>query len=61
MLKLFNRKTVKKIMISIFIVFTFSILNVLAVHSDKINEAVKKIEASGQKSLDFEKNFLNKY
>ena len=61
MFKLFNRKTVKKIVISISVIFTFSIPNVLAVHSDKINEAIKKIETSGQKSLDFEKNFLNKY
>lgn len=51
---------IKVFVISMLVVLTFSGSNVLAVHSDKIEEAIKQIDV-GRSELRFEKDFLTEY
>lgn len=59
--ELFSKEKIKKIVFLLSTIFMFSILNISAIDSEKIKVAAKKIEEFGQKSLCFEKDFLNKY
>lgn len=59
--ELFSKERIKKIVFLLSTIFMFSILNISAIDSEKIKVAAKKIEEFGQKSLCFEKDFLNKY
>lgn len=59
--KTFNKKRIKGIIFLLSAMFTCSVLNALAAHSDKIEKSVRQIENSGQQLFYFEKNFLIKY